>query len=145
MTDDQAYELLCKAYADAAAASGLDPALQVEWTNVPSAEGQPRLYDGNRPWARHTVQWLDGGQATLGVKGGRRFERAGLVTVQLFAPAGKRGLTEAGALAKAARDAYEGEALGGVRLSDVKRVDVGLDGPWYQVNVVAAFEYDEVR
>lgn len=144
MTDEQAYEAICETFRSSWLSAG-GSLSRVEWTNVADDDGRPPLFDGNGPWARHTVRWVDGDQRTFGEVGARRFERAGTIIVQVFAPAGKRGLDGAHPLAKAARDAYEGVTLGGVRFSRVARVDVGQDGPWYQVNVTAAFEYDEVK
>jgi len=140
MTDDEADDAMCGALKQQLDAIGVG---RVEWPNVPLPS--PPLYEGTDPWVRLTIMRSGGDQATFGQEGARRFERSGVLTVQCFVPAGKRGLVDAGALAKAARDAYEGRTLGGVRLYRVARKDVGLDGPWWQVNVEAAFEYEELR
>lgn len=142
--DALAYDALCAAFLAAWVAAGGE-AGRIEWPNVAEQSGDPQLFGGDQPWARFTVEWVDGDQRTFGEVGGRVFDRAGTFVAQLFAAAGKRGLEVAGPLAKAVRDAYEGKTLDGVRLHRVARKDVGVDGPWYQVNVGGLFEYDEVR
>ena len=102
-------------------------------------------------WARITVQHLVFGQRTLGGKvalggGGSRFGRGGLVTVQIFTPAGD-GLTSADPLVDLALDAFEGESTGSDRIEfrSARANEVGLNGAWHQTNVIAEFEYDRVK
>ena len=121
-----------------------DPtAYDVDWPNV--RRPGPALYDGQEPWARVSVDINDAEQRTMGQTGARRFTRQGNITVQVFVPAGERGLEEARLLCMVALNAFEGISLDGVRFVRVKPKDVGPDGPWYQVNVSADFEFDEVK
>lgn len=117
----------------------------VEWPNVVPPEGEPKLSQGNKSYAALHIKHEHGDQHSLGEKGNRVFTRDGGLTVQVFVPVGKRGLEEADALAKAAHDAFEGETFGGVRFYRVSTITVGPDGPWFQVNVAADFEFDEVK
>jgi len=101
------------------------------------------------PWARVTMQHNPevGGQVTLrGDEGTQRYRRYGVVTVSLFDAVGKglSGLDSYGAVAKSA---FEGVRLSptGVVFRSVRFFEVGESGAWYQANVTAEFEYDEVR
>lgn len=102
---------------------------------------------GNVPWAKvwvkHDPKFR---QATLGGKGNRRFRRTGVVTVQIFTPSGE-GLTNNDIFAKIALDAFEGESTGAdaIEFRNAGSQEIGQDGPWYQTNVTADFEYDEVK
>lgn len=115
----------------------------VEWPNH-QPDG-PKLSEGDSPWARVTIRHEGSDQASLGEVGGRVFTREGTVTVQVFVPSGKRGLIDADELAMVATNAYEGKTHGGVRFYRVGAKTVGHDGPWFQVNAVADFEFDEVK
>lgn len=98
-------------------------------------------------WCRITVSHNTSRHATLGGEtGNRRFRRFGIVTVQIFTEYGD-GQVTADRLATIARDAFEGEVTspGRVIFRNVRVVDVGQDGPWTQTNVLAEFEYDEIR
>ncbi len=105
----------------------------------------------NAPYARITVEHVTMGQRTLGGKistggGGSRFNRTGLVTVQIFSPSGD-GLTSQDTLVDFALDTLEGEETGSDRVEfrDVRANEVGEDGPWHHTNVVAEFRYDRVK
>ena len=116
--------------------------------------GKPILYEdrGGTPpkegtaWARVTIRHNRGDQETLSNPfGSRLFRRDGLVFVQIFTPVGN-GLEQADALAKIALDAYEGKSSqNGVWFRNVRYREVGPDGNWYQVNVIAEFEYSEAK
>jgi len=116
---------------------------KVEWPNAKVLT--PALFDGRDPWARLDVKLDDSQQRTMAEVGSRVFERFGTATVQVFVPAGQRGLDTARALGMVALNAFEGRTVDGVRFVRVKPKDVGPDGHWYQFNVVASFEFDEVK
>lgn len=119
----------------------------IEWPNVDRPEGEPDPREGVDPWVALDILHRGSEQATLGPRGiGQRlFTRDGQLVVRVFVPAGKRGLTDATALAMAASDAYEGRTLDGVRFYRVGTKTVGRDGAWFQVNVTADFEFDEAK
>ena len=104
--------------------------------------------DGNPvSWARVSVQHLPGQhQATLsGDTGQRRWRRTGIVTVQIFAPYGT-GLSIGDKLGMVALRAFEGQSTpSGIWFRDVSFQEVGQDSIWFNSNVSATFEYDEVR
>lgn len=118
----------------------------VYW-DVPSSA--PTGHDANGDpvsWARVFVQHTGGGQASLsGDTGRRRWRRTGVVTVQIFTPYGT-GLSKADKLSMVAMRAFEGQSTSsGIWFRDVNFQEVGQDSIWFQSNVSATFEYDEVR
>jgi hypothetical protein len=99
------------------------------------------------PFARITVVHGPSEQVSVGGEtGNRRFRRFGVITVQIFALAGD-GLSSADSFAKIALDAFEGDKTGLDRVTfrNVRINEVGEDGPWMQVNVLADFDWDTVK
>jgi len=98
------------------------------------------------PWARVQLFHGSGLQQTLsGETGARRFNRGGVLIVQVFAPRGD-GLSRAYQLAKIVADGVEGRATPRqVWFRNVRITEVGPDGNFSQVNVLADFTYDEVK
>lgn len=100
--------------------------------------------DSNAAWAAIRAQWTLGRQRGLAV-GVRRYEREGIVTVQIFTPFGA-GMQQSDDLSKIAYDAFEGvDTPNGVWFRSVRVNSIGQMGEWYQVNVIADFFYDEVK
>lgn len=98
-------------------------------------------------YARITVRHALMDQQTVGGNtGSRRFRRFGVVTVQIFAITGD-GLQEADRLATIAHDAFEGQKTGDDRVffRNVRINEVGQEGPWFQTNVIADFDWDTVK
>ena len=95
------------------------------------------------PWAKVYVRHLTGGAVTISGGNGSHVERAlGLYTIQLFQPAGAGiDYTQIRALMAAFRGVT---TASGVIFRNVKPNEVGLDGDFYQTNIIANFEYDEV-
>lgn len=118
---------------------------KIEYQNIEPAKSA--LADGNKAWARVVVKHASSNQRSLGVPGQRIFTRRGVVTVQIFVPAGKQGLVLADRLGKVVADAFEGEetSTGNVWFRNVTYREVGVDNGWFQVNAVAEFEYDAVK
>ena len=103
--------------------------------------------DGNPlPYARVTIQHVDGLQPTVGsANGTRRFRHSGILTVQVFTAFGTGGL-KSDRLVKVVKDAFEGKTTASsVIFRRVAVSEIGHDGDWFQVNVVIHFEYDEVK
>lgn len=117
----------------------------VVWEGAQEADKKgPRT---DRPWARVTVAHNVAPQRTFGEPGNRRFERLGLITVQLFVPLGMEDTVAlAEALGTIARDAFEGRTTpGGVWFRNARLQEVGPDGPWWQLNIVTDFSYEELK
>jgi len=98
------------------------------------------------PWARIAITHTGGGQASLsGLSGNARWERLGLIIIEIFTPLGTGGVL-ADKLAKIAKDAYEGKySPGGVWFRNVRLNEVGASGAWWKNNIIVEFEYDEIK
>ncbi len=96
-------------------------------------------------WARASVIHANGHQASLaGENGARRWQRDGIVTIQIFARVGD-GLTKAYELAQLVSDAFQDAKNLGVWFRNVRIKEVGNSGAFEQINVLANFTYDQVR
>lgn len=98
-------------------------------------------------WVRITARYTASAQSTLsGETGARRWRRYGVVFVQIFTPTGE-GLTLNEELVMIAMRAFEGVTTtpGRVTFRNVRPNEVGQEGAWFQTNVLADFEHDEVR
>lgn len=101
--------------------------------------------DGEEPWVRVTIRHRTGTQATLLGSGAvSRHRRTGIITVQVFFPLSQGGLSNARSLARVAASAYEGkQTASNIWFRNVQTPEIGPDGPWYNTNMIAEFEYDE--
>jgi len=119
----------------------------VFWPNVRddvnTAKQSPT--DAALPWARIGIQHVSGRQTSVGSPdGSRRFEHAGLITVELRVPMG-RGPGLANRLATVAANAFRGKTTAsGVTFRNPRPRETGADGPWHRVDVLVEFLYDEV-
>ena len=132
-------------------------AFRDQWISDPLSSELPVLYldVGDKPptsgdWARLTIRHSLGGQATLaGDAGTRHYRHTGFVTVQVFVERHDRAGAETtlDALVSIAKHAFQGKttAPGRVAFHRVRVNEVGVSGVWLQTNVLADFEYDEVR
>jgi hypothetical protein len=114
-----------------------------KWENV-GAKTVPPV--DQSAWGRIVLRHNVSAQKSLpGADGKRRFVRQGVLTIQVFEPIGK-GLVGSGDIPEVMKNAYEGvTTAGGVMFRDVTINEVGDDGDFFQTNVVASFEYDEVK
>lgn len=140
LTIEQARDAILSRFKTVWDADAESAGLPIVWSD---AKGDP---PETGHWARVTVRHVTAGQATLsGETGNRRFRREGIVTAQVFTQFGT-GAAKSDRLAKVVMGAFEGYAApGGVWFRNVRLVEVGQSGNFYQVNVLADFEYDEVR
>lgn len=120
--------------------------LLMRWTGA----GKPDLPPTDVPWARTTIVNTGSDQRTLGGPGGRTFERRGTVQIQIFTPLSDSArLSLAEVYSTLVRDSLEGRATpSGVWFRMVSVKDVGVDedsGAWWQTNVSAVFNYDEIK
>ncbi len=100
--------------------------------------------NGADSYLRVTVKHNLAGQSTMGGEC-VRWNRKGLVFVQVFTKTGN-GLVLSDKLTKICVDAFEGQTTpSGVWFRNVRSNEVGANGSWYQVNVIAEFEYDELK
>jgi hypothetical protein len=108
--------------------------------------GNPPADGPQTAWARIGMRHFLRKQATLsGSVGSRIYTSSGIVIVSLFTPVGL-GIEEADRLSVLFRNALEGETTsGGVWFRNVRGVEMGLDQSWWRTDVIADFEYDEIR
>lgn len=111
---------------------------EAEWTGRPDA-------DRDLAWGRAKIIHSDGEQATLAGTAGTLFRNYGVITVQCFAPMrDNTGALVARRLAEVVKTAFQGRNTTNVWFRQVRYNEVGREGTWYQMNVVANFEWDEV-
>lgn len=79
--------------------------------------------------------------------GARRWENAGTLWIQCFGTdASAEGLEIAENIATIAMNAYQGKSTENCAwFRNVRAVNLGSSGGWYQINVLVDYEYDEVR
>lgn len=83
-------------------------------------------------------------QATLGRTGVRKFDRKGIVMVQVFVPEAT-GTDEADRIADKMRTIFEGIRLGEIWFEESDVREQGSDGKFYQVNVDTIFNYEQTK
>lgn len=113
------------------------------------AGGAPLYYDNqdaDRPevpgtFGRASIRHFSGGQISLGDQSLKR--RSGALFVQIFVPQGN-GQYEIRNLSDQIMFALEDANSSVVRLKNVQLNELGADGTYFQVNVVADFSYDRV-
>jgi len=110
-------------------------AYDIAWPNVsftPPADA---------PWLRFTI--TEGTASTTAFGSGVTYRHPGNVIVQVFVPTNE-GDGRARSIADTVAAVYRGKRLApGIRFFDAPYINnVGRDGDWFQINVVAPFEYD---
>lgn len=145
-TSEQAFNdsmSLFKSAWDAGAESG---SIAVLWPNVRGEIDTTRQAptDAAKSWARISQQTITSTQRGIGSDGKHLFETSGLITVEIRVPT-SQGSGLAYRLAKVALDAYRSQtSVNGVRYGDCKPREVGNDGPWFRVDALMEFEFDEI-
>lgn len=138
---------ICRQFQMAWDAGADSNGIAVHWPNVrkdiPTARNTPD--NATDSWARVTIQHDASRQTTVGhAAGSRRFRQRGLITVEIRVPTG-RGHSLANKLLKIAADAYRGQTTdNGVSFFNITPREIGNEGPWYRVDLLARFQYDEV-
>ncbi|WP_299085064.1 phage tail terminator-like protein [uncultured Paraglaciecola sp.] len=104
----------------------------------------PASNDISTSWVRLVSRLAVSGQRSLGQSGNRKYDRNGIIFVQVFSPI-NQGSSSGTALAKQIEDLYEGERFNGVVGQDSIIRDIGPDGEWYQLQVEINFTYEEIK
>jgi hypothetical protein len=95
-------------------------------------------------WCRFNILHSTGYQASMGSPTANRFERQGIITIQIFIPQGDNTVT-ATDFATTILKLYEGVENSGVLYYNAYAKEVGNDGRgWYQINVLTEFKYSEI-
>lgn len=140
---------------EAEAREALYLAFQTGWTPT----GYGYTFDNEKyspptidPWARFVVRTTPGGLDTIGGGvGNRRYLRNAVGITQVFIPA-QQGATSPGVapvdtLSRTVREIFEGNNLLGGRVwfKDVEIAEIGPSGKWFQTNITASFQYEEIK
>jgi hypothetical protein len=95
-------------------------------------------------WARVSIIHSTADQVTMGSVGARKFERAGSIYVQIFAPL-SQGVGLLARLADDARTVFEGVRVTDVTVHAGRTQEGPDDGAWAMTTVVFPFRYTDVR
>lgn len=97
-------------------------------------------------WARVSLRHGPSGQGSLsGAHSTIRYNRTGILTVQIFIPNGQ-GLSRGYELGKIVVDAFEGKATNSqVWFRNAHVNEIGPSDEWFQLNVTVEFLYDEIK
>lgn len=107
-------------------------------------DDQPFDIPNSQTWVRFNIRHVDGDQTTMGDPGNNRHRQLGVVTVQVFQPAGQAS-TDARDKAQAAIDLFIGKTVNGIHFSKTHPREIGPDkAGFYQINVIANFRYDRL-
>jgi hypothetical protein len=144
-TAEQAFDQIMTLFKSAwdSGASGV----AVHWPNVRNdvdgARNTPA--DSADEWARISIQHSSGRQVSIGSPdGSRQFRQSGLITVEIYVPHSK-GTARAWQLVRVALNAFRGKSTsGGLTFDSPRPREVGNDGPWFRVDALIGFKYDEV-
>lgn len=112
------------------------------WTDTPS-DGPPKP---GTDYVRVLFRHVESTQISMADATSKRiFERVGLLTLQGFF-AGADGQSVSDAWAQVMLDSLEGlRSTGGIIFRNVRPVEIGNDGDWYNMNVLAEFEWDRSK
>ncbi len=105
---------------------------------------KPEGQDPPPTWARVIVRHVTSELVALvSDAGARRYTKQGLLTIQLFTPSD--GLVSADAIVDQLEIAFRGaDTPNGVWFRDPRSNEIGVEGPWFQTNVLIDFRYDQV-
>lgn len=103
----------------------------------------PETGDGVK-WVRVSIQFVDGRQASLGRANNRRFDKRGILFVQVFTPTGY-ATNDNDELAEASLNLFEGVNLNGLWFDQGRIETIGSDDEWYQQNVVINFTFSAIK
>lgn len=117
-----------------------------KYEDVPVDAALQTLIDtGSTPWARLSIKHNKRVQGTLAGPLGSRFDQNGILVIEVYTPSGA-GLTKARELGTLLAAAYEAVSVpNGVWYRNVRVEEAAPDGFWAHINVIAEFQYDQVR
>jgi hypothetical protein len=119
---------------------------KTDWPNAKTED-----HAGDEIWARWALDYVAGGQRSMGGGGNRKFAKMGLIYMTVFSPLGF-GLGNARAASQIALSAYEGKRtpndvwFRNVRIdSEGHGQGTGRNKSWWTTVVIAEFTYDYLR
>jgi hypothetical protein len=106
---------------------------------------QDALTKAADPYFVAIVGFNGGGQATLADQNGQtKFDRRGIVTLQIHAPFGT-GQNLLDQFIEIGLRCFEGQNANGAWFRNVRPIDVGQRGQYFRTNIIADFEFDQLR
>jgi hypothetical protein len=100
--------------------------------------------DSTSAWARFVVHFNGSKQVSIAPSGSRSFRRFGIVSIQIFTSVSDNTFNS-DTYANTALSIFEGKVISNVHFYDGGITTVGVDGKWYQQNVVIYFYFDEIK
>ena len=101
--------------------------------------------DGTVTWVRIVVKHGNGSRSSLGRKNGSgKFTQSGFTFIEIYTPR-ENGLVDSDILSAAFADSLRNFSDGDIWIGDVSAVEMGPDGNWQRVDIVAEFSYDLIR
>ncbi len=101
--------------------------------------------DTSIKWARIMVKHGNGTRSSLGRKDGLgKHTQSGFVFVEIYTPRDD-GLQNSDIISAAFADSLRNFSDGDIWVGDVSPIEMGPDGHWQRVDVVAEFSYDLIR
>lgn len=108
--------------------------------------GRTQSKGSKKPWVYASVNFVSGEQAAFETGGVKLYNRSGLFMARVHAPASKDGSTVALELATVISNAFEAVTANNVVwYSNVRLNNIGVDGGYYVVNVLADFFFQQVK
>lgn len=96
-------------------------------------------------WVRISVRHRRGSRASLGNKAGsRKNNQSGFVFIEIYTPR-ENGLVNSDIISAAFAENIRSGQDGDIWYSDVSEIEVGEDGNWFRVDVIAEFNYDLIQ
>ena len=139
---NDARDHILKVFKDAWDTTGF-PAVYTGKAEAPDNGGDTPTTDA---WARATIRHADAFQSSLTgpLEELKRHTQLGVVIIQVYAKTGDAS-TAAYDAAQIVANAYKKSRGIPVWFRRIRVNEIGMHGPFYQINVLADFEYDDVR
>ena len=96
------------------------------------------------PWARLSIRNISAAQETLGKVGNRKYERKGLISIQIFTKTNS-GVSAADTFSEAAKNIFEGTSFNNVIANNAVIKEIGVSDGYYQHLVQIDFFYTETK
>ncbi len=98
--------------------------------------------DGSIKWVRISVRHANGSRSSLGRADGKSKQTiSGFVFVEIYTPR-EDGLVDSDILSTAFANSLRNFSDGDIWIRDVSAVEMGEDGNWFRVDIIADFSYD---
>ncbi len=101
--------------------------------------------DGSIKWVRISVKHRNGSRASLGRADSKsKHTQAGFIFVEVYTPR-ENGLVDSDVISTAFANSLRNFSDGDIWIADVSPMEMGEDGNWFRVDIVADFSYDLIQ